>query len=130
MNVAIIKKTKDLNHLSVADVIEEHDALKCRKTMSSENISVTEVTCTPSCDDTIKLLREHNELLKREIEDLKYEGYQLRKGQKPLKAELEAKTKDFRKLQEEYSNKCENYDYVKRQFAVVTEELDALKIKF
>ena len=68
-------------------------------------------------------------MLKREVEDLKYEGYQLRKGQKPLKTELEAKTKDFRKLHEEYSNKCENYDYIKRKIAVVTEELDALKIK-
>ena len=35
MNVVDIKKTKDLNRLSLADVIEELDALKCRKTMSS-----------------------------------------------------------------------------------------------
>ena len=98
MNVAIIKKTKDLNHLSLADVIQELDALKCRETMSSENIPVTEVTCTPACEATIKFLREQIDLLKREVEDLRYEGYQLRKGQKPLKAELEAKTKDFRKL--------------------------------
>ena len=127
MNVAIIKKTKDLNHLSLADVIQELDALKCRETMSSENIPVTEVTCTPACEATIKFLREQIDLLKREVEDLRYEGYQLRKGQKPLKAELEAKTKDFRKLQEEYSNKCENYNYIKRQLAIVTEQVDALK---
>ena len=56
MNVTIIKKTKDLNHLSLADVIVELDALKCRKTMSSENILVTEVTCTPACEATIKFL--------------------------------------------------------------------------
>ena len=129
MNVAVIKKTKDLNHLSLAAVIEELDTLMCGKTMSSTNIPVNEVSCSQSCEATIKLLREHNDLLKREVEDLKYEGYQLRKGQKPLKAELEAKTKDFRKLQEEYSNKCENYDYIKRQVDVVTEELDALKTK-
>ena len=126
MNVAVIKKTKDLNHLSLADVIQELHALKCRKTMSSENIPVTEVTYTPACETTIKFIREQIDLLKREVEDLRYEGYKLRKGQKPLKAELEAKTKDFRKLQEEYSNKCENYDYIKGQLAAVTEELDTL----
>ena len=106
MNVADIKKTKDLNRLSIGYVIEELYALKCGKKMSSTNIPANEVSYTPSCEDTIKVLREHNDLLKREVEGLKYEGYQLRKGQKPLKAELEAKTKDFRKLQEEYSNKC------------------------
>ena len=83
MNVAVIKKTKDLNHLSIADVIEELDALKCGKTMSSTNIPVNEVSCTPSCEDTIKILREHNDLLKREVEDLKYEGYQLRNDINP-----------------------------------------------
>ena len=97
--------------------------------MSCTNIPANEVSCTPSCEDTIKILREHNDLLKREVKDLKYEGYQLKKGQKPLKAELEEKTKDFRKLQEVYSNKCENYDYIKRQLATITEELDTLKIK-
>ena len=66
--------------------------------MSSENIPVTEVTCTPACEATVKFLREQIDLLKREVEDLRYEGYKLRKGQKLLKAELEAKTKDFRKL--------------------------------
>ena len=98
MNVAVIKKTKDLNRLSLAAVIEELDALKCGKTMSYANIPVNEVSRSQSCETTIKLLREHNDLLKREAKDLKYEGYQLRKGQKPLKAELEAKTKDFRRL--------------------------------
>nr|KAJ0191548.1 hypothetical protein LSAT_V11C800412810 [Lactuca sativa] len=116
MNVAIIKKTKDLNHLSLTDVIQELDGLKCRETMSSKNIPVTEVTYTLACEATIKFLREQIDLFKREVEDLRYEGYQLRKGQKPMKAELEAKTKDFRKLQEE-------------QLAAVTEELDTLKIK-
>ena len=80
MNVAIIKKTKDLNHLSLTDIIQELDALKCRETMSSENIPVTEVTCTPACEATIKFLREQIDIFKREVEDLRYEGYQLRKG--------------------------------------------------
>ena len=37
---------------------------------------------------------------------------------------------DFRKLQEEYSNKCENYNYVKSKMAEFTAEIDALKVKY
>ena len=77
--------------------------------------------------DTIKFLRDQIDLLCREKEDLKYEGYTLRKGQKPLNEQLEAKSKDFRKLQEEYSNKCENYNFLKKQLANLTDELDTLK---
>ena len=98
--------------------------------MSSSNIPVNEVSCSKFCEATIKFLREQNDLLKRENEDRKYEGYTLRKAQKPLKTQLDAKTKDFRKLQQEYSNKCENYDYIKRQLAELTIELDALKAKY
>ena len=47
------------------------------------------------------------ELLKRENEDLKYESYELKRDQRPPKEKLEAKISDFRKLEEEYSNKCE-----------------------
>ena len=79
MNVAIIKKTKDLNHLSLADVIQELDVLKCRETVRSESIPVTEATCSPACEATITFLREQIDILKREVEDLRYEGYQLRK---------------------------------------------------
>ena len=45
MNVAVIKKTKDLNRLSIAEVIEELDALK-----SSVNLPVNEVSCSHSCE--------------------------------------------------------------------------------
>ena len=87
MDVADIKKTKDLNRLSLADIIEELNALNCRKTMSSTNLPVNEVSCSQSCEvsctlsseDTIKFLREQIDLLKREVEDLRYKGYQLRK---------------------------------------------------
>ena len=87
MDVADIKKTKDLNRLSLADIIEELNALNCRKTMSSANLPVNEVSCShscevscsQSCEDTIKFLREQIDLLKREVEDLRYKGYQLRK---------------------------------------------------
>ena len=60
MNVPIIKKTKDLNRLSLADIIEELNDLNCRKTMSFENIPVTKVTCSLACEATIKFLREQN----------------------------------------------------------------------
>ena len=88
---------------------------------------VSEIGCCQSCTKTVKFLRHQIELIKRENEDLKYEGYTLRKNQKPLKTQLENNTKDFKKLQEDYSNKCENYDHLKRKFVVVTTELDALK---
>ena len=67
--------------------------------MSSSSIPVNEVSCSKSCEATIKFLRKQNDLLKKENEDLKYEWYTLRKTQKLLKTQLETKTKDFRKLQ-------------------------------
>ena len=88
---------------------------------------VSEFGCSQSCIKTVKFLRDQIEIIKRENEDLKYEGYTLRKNQKPLKTQLENKTKDFKKLQEDYSNKCENYDHLKRKLAAVTMELDTLK---
>ena len=39
--------------------------------------------------ENLRILRELNDKLIRDIEDLRYEGYRLRKGQKPLKAQLE-----------------------------------------
>ena len=53
-----------------------------------------EVSCSQTCIKIFKKLYEHINLLKRENEELKYEGYQLRKGLKPLKEQLEAKTID------------------------------------
>ena len=40
MNVVVIKKTKDLSRLSIADVIKELNALKCGNTMSYVNLPV------------------------------------------------------------------------------------------
>ena len=39
--------------------------------------------------ENLRILRELNDKLIRDVEDLRYEGYLLRKGQKPLKAQLE-----------------------------------------
>ena len=51
---------------------------------------VSGTSCSQSCVDKIKLYCEQNDLLIREVEDLKYDGYTLRKSQKPLKEKLEA----------------------------------------
>lgn len=96
-------------------------------TPEPEKKEVSEDSYSKKCIGTVKFLHEKIELLTRENEDLKYEGYNLRKGQKPLTEKLDAKTKDFRKLQEKYSNKCVNYDYVTEQLANLTAELDSLK---
>ena len=54
----------------------------------------------------------------------------LEKEKKTLKAQLETKIKDFRRLQEDYSNKFENYDYVVKQNAELVDEIESLKGKF
>ena len=66
----------------------------------------------------------------REVEDLKYDGYTLRKSKKPLKEKLEAQTKDYHRIQEEYSVKCCHYKDAKNKIEKLTAELDALKAKF
>ena len=66
---------------------------------------VSEISCTPSCIAKHKSNREQIDLLIREVEDLKYDGYTLRKSQKPLKEKLEAQTKNFNRMQEELSVK-------------------------
>ena len=60
--------------------------------MSSSITKVNEASCSQSCEAKIKHYRDQHDLLIREIEDLKYEGYTLRKAQKPLKEKLEAQT--------------------------------------
>ena len=56
---------------------------------------VSEISCTPSCIAKYKLCREQVDSLIREIEDIKYDDYVLRKSQKPIQEKLEAQTKDL-----------------------------------
>ncbi|XP_052622642.1 uncharacterized protein LOC128127934 [Lactuca sativa] len=91
---------------------------------------VTLLSFSYACKEYVKVLCDEIQSLRREVDDLKYEGYQLRKGKKPLKVQLEAKIKDFRRIQAEYSDKCELYNYVKRQNDALTAELDTLKKRF
>ena len=61
---------------------------------------VSETSCSPSCVVKFKSCREQIDSLIREIEDLRYDGYTLRKSQKPLKEKLEAQTKDYKRIQQ------------------------------
>ncbi|XP_052627661.1 uncharacterized protein LOC128134219 [Lactuca sativa] len=112
-----------------AEMMELQLALMVTTSSEPKKSEVNLPSCSFACKEYVTLLRNEIQTLRRQVEDLKYEGYQLRKGQKPLKAQLEAKTKDFRKIQSEFSEKCEIYDYTKRQLDAVTKELDELKIK-
>ncbi|KAL4556840.1 hypothetical protein LXL04_035004 [Taraxacum kok-saghyz] len=91
---------------------------------------VSETSCSPACSAKHKSDREQVDLLIRDIEDLKYDGYTLRKSQKPLKEKLEAQTKDYHRMQEELSVKTCQYKYTKNQLELLTVELDTLKGKF
>ncbi|KAL4573443.1 hypothetical protein LXL04_020249 [Taraxacum kok-saghyz] len=69
--------------------------------VSTKDEKVSKTSCSPSCTAKHILCKEQMDSLIREIEDLKYDGYELRKAQKPLKEQLEAKTKDFKQVYEE-----------------------------
>ena len=91
---------------------------------------VSETSCSLSCTLKFKSCCEQMDSLIREVEDLKYHGYTLRQSQKPLKEKLEAQTKDYHRIQEEYSVKCCHYKDAKKKIENLTAELDALKAKF
>ena len=46
---------------------------------TSEEEKVSETSCSPSCSAKLKLYQEQIDSLIREIEDIKYDGYVLRK---------------------------------------------------
>ena len=88
-----------------AEMMELQFALMVSTSSEPKKSEVNLPSCSHACKEYVKVLHYEIQLLRREVEDLRYEGYQLRKGQKPLKAQLETKIKDFRRLQEDYSNK-------------------------
>ena len=71
---------------------------------------VSNISCSQACIDKFKSCREQIDSLIREIEDLKYDGYTLRKSQKPFKGKLEGQKKDYKRIQEEFSIKSCLYD--------------------
>ena len=72
---------------------------------------------------SVKFLREQIELIKRENEDLMYEGYTLRKNQKPLKTQLENKTKDFKKWQEHYRKAKDIFEHVAKEYTSMVADI-------
>ena len=80
-----------------------------------------------ACADKIKFYCEANDKLIRELEDARYNGYQLRKAQKPLKEKLDAQTKDYRRIQQEYSVAANQLLYEKEEILKLTTEIGNLK---
>ena len=87
-------------------MMELQFALMVSSSLEPNTTEVSQPSCSQACIDyvkalhekietlgseveNLKILRELNDSLKREVEDLRYEGYQLRKGKTPLKAQLE-----------------------------------------
>ncbi|KAI3689359.1 hypothetical protein L2E82_47314 [Cichorium intybus] len=91
---------------------------------------VSETSCSQACVDKVNKFREQNNILVREVFDLKNKIYNLKKGWKPLKEKLEAQTKDVKRIKEEYSEKSCHYRFAKEKIVDLTAELDALKAKF
>lgn len=97
---------------------------------SSITKKVNETSCSQYCEDKINKYREHNELLVREVFDLKNKIYEIQKINKLLKENLEAQTKDLSMIKFEYNTKCVHYQFAKEKIANLTTELDELKAKF
>ena len=91
---------------------------------------VSEISCTPSCIAKYKLCREQVDLLIREVEDLRYDGYTLRKAQRPTKEKLEAQTKDLKRVKEELSEIKDQYSLAKYTINKLTAELAASNARF
>ena len=91
---------------------------------------VSKTSCSQSCEDKINKYHEQNELLVREVSDLKNEIYEIKKTNKPLKEKLDAQNKDLTRIRDEYSTKRVHHHYAKEEISKLTVKLDALKAKF
>jgi len=114
----------------VKDPEEEMMNLQFAFMASTSSDEVSNSVCSSTCENKINHLIEQKEMLLREIFDLKNDIFNLKKINKPLKDQLDAQTKDLKKLKEEYSIKCEHHHYAKEQITSLTAELDTLKAKF
>ena len=86
--------------------------------------------CSQECKTVIQQQQTLIEQLTKEAGDERYETYLAKKELKPLKAKLEATVKDYRKLQEVFSSKCQYFDDNLKKLNEVTAELEELKAKF
>ncbi|KAL4573546.1 hypothetical protein LXL04_020356 [Taraxacum kok-saghyz] len=92
---------------------------------------VSEISCTPSCIAKYKSCRDEVDNLIREIEDLRYDGYTLRKALKPTTQKLEEQTKDYRRIRDElYELKNNELPMAKYNINRLTAELAASNARF
>jgi hypothetical protein len=92
---------------------------------------VSNISCSQTCIDKFKSCREQIDLLVREVEDLRYDGYTLRKSQKPLKEKLEAQIKDYKRVRDELIE-LKNHQLPMAQYNInrLTAELAASNARF
>ena len=90
--------------------------------MVSPTPEVSTISC-PNCLETMKTYRELNDNLLRELENVKYNGFQLRKAQKPLKEKLEAQTTDYKRIQDEHSVTANQLLQAKEEILKLTTEI-------
>ena len=122
-------RTTNLAQIDNADEADDQmqdlqHAFMVSTTPEEEKVSET------SCNAKLKLCREEIDSLIREIEDIKYDGYVLRKNQKPIREKLEAQTKDYKRIQEELSVKNFLYDIAQETISYLNAELDAANTRF
>ena len=103
-NLAQIKEAEEAED----QMMELQHAFMVSATTEEEKVSDT--SCSPACSAKHKHDREQIDLLIRDIEDIKYDGYQLRKTQKPINEKLEAQTKDLKRVKDELSGKNNLYN--------------------
>ena len=92
---------------------------------STEEEKVSDVSCSPACSAKHKHDREQIDLLIRDIEDIKYDGYTLRKAQKPIREKLEAQTKDYKRVKDELYDLKQTYAMAQYNINRLTAELAA-----
>ena len=69
-------------------------------------------------------------MLIRDIEDIKYDGYTLRKAQKPIREKLEAQTKDYKRVKDELYDLKQTYAMAQYNINRLTAELAASNARF
>ena len=114
-----------MNEGEVKDAEAQMDTLQ-HAFMVSLPSEVSTNSC-PNCIETMKTYCELNDKLIRELEDAKYNGYQLRKAQKPLKEKLDAQTKDYRRIHKEYSDAANQLIHTKEEILRLNTEIGTLK---
>ena len=90
-------------------VTTENFQMHAFMTQISENPPPVDEVSTPSeslsIEDILENLKFKNSVLVREVEDIKYEKYQLKKENKLFSKQIEAQLKDIKQLKKDLSDK-------------------------